>query len=74
MMTFDEKDRNRRCDEAAEGSWYSVERANPASPASCATLAGQISARLRMIYAVSPFGDAPVSVRLLLEKLEAKGI
>ena len=72
MMTFDEKHRNRRCDEAAEWSWYSVERGNPAALAGHATLVGQIGARLRMIYSVSHHRDEPAAIRRLLKKLEAE--
>ncbi|QXX75515.1 hypothetical protein [Methylovirgula sp. HY1] len=74
MMTFDEKDRNRRRDEAAEWSWYSVERGNPGSSVARATLVGQIGARLRMIYGISAVADEPAAMRLLLAKLDSKGI
>ncbi|MHB8885345.1 MAG: hypothetical protein ACYC5H_09700 [Methylovirgula sp.] len=74
MMTFDEKNRNRRCDEAADWNWYCVERGNPGGPVCRATLVGQIGARLRMIYGVSAVADQPAAVRLLLAKLDSKGV
>lgn len=74
MMTWDDTERNRRRDEAAEWSWYSVERIDPPGFGGETTLASQIGERLRLIYGVAQTADAPAAVRHLMEELEAKGV
>ncbi len=72
MMTKDETDRNRRPDESAEGSWYYVERVDPALTSLGTTLACHIRGRLRIIYSVPRTANEPAAVRQLLQELEAK--
>ncbi|MGP8192324.1 MAG: hypothetical protein ACLQLT_06770 [Methylovirgula sp.] len=74
MMAWDEDDRPRRPNEAAEWTWYSVERSEPTADPGVPTLAHHVGNRLRIIYPVAQIPEEPAAFWRLIEELAAKDI